>query len=55
MQIPNSCKRCGHPFDLSEEDISEDKCVFWPGLGDICTRCYLDMLESEKDKPMLIE
>ena len=48
MKELNSCACCGQSFDLIDEDLSEYKSVFWPGLGDICARCYLDMLEGSR-------
>ena len=46
----NSCACCGQAFDLAEEDFSEYKSVSWPGLGDICSRCYLDMLDESREQ-----
>ncbi len=49
MKELNCCSCCGQSFDLIDEDVSEDKSVSWPGLGDICPSCYQDMLEIDSE------
>ncbi|MDX9870862.1 MAG: hypothetical protein RBT41_00405 [Clostridia bacterium] len=41
------CARCGQPLALIDEIWAEDKSVSVSEKGELCPRCYLDMLEQQ--------